>query len=817
MSSKSINVTSVADFETIFPPSDFSLDDKDCLKAGSTLTSTDCMYKDASSSALRALCHFEECTTQDSEACKFPFRYKGRLYDSCIIIDSLEAWCSTKTDVNYNHIDGPNTRGKCSSSCKITHCPVGYFLFNRNCFSFSGMNENDAWASVEESSEYCQETGARLYQPRDIVSLELLKIFKTFKPEGPHLLHKTSISIMSIGGVLDSLTPELSLEYLDGSKGYVYEMLLESPVTSTISDIASYSEDTCIAINQDGELSLDVCSGFNSLKETVGNGNHLTYLCEAKLIMTIGGPDPGKSCSFPFKASENDNASNTCLFDYINEGSWCATEVDKDGLMIPGKWGSCQDEREIAIVGEGAGKQCMLPFLFDRVWQSKCVMDPRDKYWCPTSLDISREFNEGNDEFGYCTEFLYPSITDCPLNYENVGGKCIRVSPYPEDFQSAQFKCQSEGANLLSIMDDSYTNILKAYVTNLESTRSYFHPSLSPDLTSYWIGASVRNFQWSWIGTGQNLSSYSNWLEGTENKGCIQLLCTDNYALAIQVEKRYHWMAEDQSKPKPYICESTCRVGYNWHKNLQKCLKIVQMGQGKTRAKAMLSCAEENSRLLSIRYCNDFEKIGKDAFLQLHSTSEEYWLGYFAGEFKSYKSARTNNLQAGTVDSRGRLSPHNCTCIDGNVDDLAKNGDYSGIFTYNSDLASDISVKLSIFNEKDDDVVKGYICEPENDWSCPEDYIMFQESCYKISMQPLTFSGAHLDCQLKSGHLLRIDYSAQSHFIQEYAKSKSNESPLWVSNRQNIYSGNEDKSYSTLTLEEEDIEGISGLLCKYTC
>ena len=816
MSSQSVNLTS-EDFKLIFPDSTF--EEKNCFKAGSLILSTDCMIQDDTFKVtpLKAVCQYRECLTVNSEVCKFPFRYKGRMFDACITVDSSVPWCSLKTDVDFNHIDEPETKGNCPQSCPVAVCPVGYFLFNGNCLSFSGRSDNDAWESVEQSNQYCLETGARLYQPRDIPSIEHLKLFESeyVKPEGPHFQHKTISSVLSIGGISTSLQPKVMINYLDGSRGYVYEKIMETDgvLTNTITNFELYEKSACLMMNQEGKLSVDECLEYNSLlaTEIENNGNMLGYICEAKHIVTVGGPDAGKACHFPFRAYEGESISQTCIFDYINEGAWCATEVNSDGIMIPGKWGSCEDERAIAYRGKGAGKECIFPFLHDRVWYSHCVLEPREEHWCPTSLGASQEFVEDVDEFGYCTEFSIPTLTECPLNYEKVGGKCIRVSPYPEDFSAGQAKCQTEGANLLSIMDDKLTNILKVYIINLESTRSYFHPSLSPDLTSYWIGGSARNLDWSWLGSGKNFSGYSNWVDETPNKGCIQLMCTDNYGLSIQVEKRFKWMAEDKSKVKPYICESVCRLGYHWHKNIKRCLKIVPLNEGKTRAGAMLACAEENSRLLSVRYCDDLQKIGKDAFVQLKSSQEHFWLGYFGGEFKTYKPDRITNLEEGTIDARGYLSPSNCNLIDQTIKAtvLAAQKEYSGYLFYKSDSAIDVSLGVAHFKDLYDNDIKGFICEPENEWTCPSQYIMFQEECYKFVNTSKLFNEALLECQTDNGELLKVQYSAHFHFLYEYLRSVSAETLIWAGYRRNILSATEDKTYLSSNLQE-DLAIIAG-------
>ena len=67
----------------------------------------------------RSICEYTECGTESGKFCEFPFRYKGRLYDTCITMDDKgsqpgDAWCSTSVDpVTRNHIPGmplPNKR-----------------------------------------------------------------------------------------------------------------------------------------------------------------------------------------------------------------------------------------------------------------------------------------------------------------------------------------------------------------------------------------------------------------------------------------------------------------------------------------------------------------------------------------------------------------------------------------------------------------------------------------------------------------------------------------------------------------------------------
>ena len=75
---------------------------KDCRRSGELSTTFD----------ERSICEYTECGTANGKFCEFPFRYKGRLYDTCITMDDKgsepgDAWCSTSVDPETrNHIPG---------------------------------------------------------------------------------------------------------------------------------------------------------------------------------------------------------------------------------------------------------------------------------------------------------------------------------------------------------------------------------------------------------------------------------------------------------------------------------------------------------------------------------------------------------------------------------------------------------------------------------------------------------------------------------------------------------------------------------------
>ena len=81
-----------------------------------------------------------------------------------------------------------------------------------------------------------------------------------------------------------------------------------------------------------------------------------SYICEARPFATTGGDDPGKPCHFPFKLTKNSSWLHSCVYDKDVRGLdwvWCPTQVDADGVVLPGKTGDCDDERNTAYAGPG--------------------------------------------------------------------------------------------------------------------------------------------------------------------------------------------------------------------------------------------------------------------------------------------------------------------------------------------------------------------------------------------------------------------------------------------------------------------------------
>ena len=76
-------------------------------------------------SAAAGTCSVTEKKSGLVKPCQFPFNFKGQTFESCTTIIGTDpivhgdAWCSTNTDSNDNHIDGGSFYG----DCQRENCP----------------------------------------------------------------------------------------------------------------------------------------------------------------------------------------------------------------------------------------------------------------------------------------------------------------------------------------------------------------------------------------------------------------------------------------------------------------------------------------------------------------------------------------------------------------------------------------------------------------------------------------------------------------------------------------------------------------------
>ena len=155
---------------------------------------------------------------------------------------------------------------------------------------------------------------------------------------------------------------------------------------------------------------------------------------------------------------------------------------------------------------------------------------------------------------------------------------------------------------------------------------------------------------WRWVASWKNLSSYSYWKSGKTGFGCLPLhQCMNTRAMIINAPS-YTWSADDKNKEYPYICVSSCALGYYWQKRAKKCVKIVyEDTEQLSHADASIVCAKDNARLLSIDSCAQFKGLSVDLWYWNADALAKYWVGWYAEGFHVYNDNKR-------VSSAGNVS-----------------------------------------------------------------------------------------------------------------------------------------------------------------
>jgi len=267
-----------------------------------------CQYEHPSNQHY-GLCESVGCYAVSGKVCVFPFRYKGRLYNSCVKLDGAEkAWCSTSTDQDDNHIAG--SEAECEAGCDSNDCPVGYYrLFSdTTCYRVSGSHSDAAVASVAEAEAKCRAEGARLYQPRNFAGFHMLiHSEEDYIGIGKKHFPTSTKSYTAIGLKLrfetDGTTTTL---FADGTEvPENMESGHDSSWNAPVNWAANFPETnddrkTCVAFYRLAMVNIP-CDGFYN--GTDDNDTHLGYICETRVLSTH--PDKGtakgvQTCAVPF-------------------------------------------------------------------------------------------------------------------------------------------------------------------------------------------------------------------------------------------------------------------------------------------------------------------------------------------------------------------------------------------------------------------------------------------------------------------------------------------------------------------------------------
>ncbi|XP_006971033.3 matrix metalloproteinase-9 isoform X1 [Peromyscus maniculatus bairdii] len=159
----------------------------------------------------------------------------------------------------------------------------------------------------------------------------------------------------------------------------------------------------------------------------------LWSLGKGVVVPTYFGNANGAPCHFPFTFEGRSYLA--CTTDGRTDGvPWCSTTADYD---TDRKFGFCPSERLYTEHGNGDGKPCVFPFIFEGRSYSACTTEGRsDGYrWCATTASYDQD-----KLYGFC-----PTRADATVVGGNSAGElCV----FPFVFLGKEYStCTSEGRN----------------------------------------------------------------------------------------------------------------------------------------------------------------------------------------------------------------------------------------------------------------------------------------------------------------------------------------------------------------------------------
>ncbi|KAL1787125.1 matrix metalloproteinase-9 isoform X1 [Sigmodon hispidus] len=157
----------------------------------------------------------------------------------------------------------------------------------------------------------------------------------------------------------------------------------------------------------------------------------LWSLGKGVVVPTYFGNANGAPCHFPFTFEGRSYLA--CTTDGRTDGTpWCSTTADYD---TDRKFGFCPSERLYTEHGNGDGKPCVFPFVFEGRSYSACTTEGRsDGYrWCATTANYDQD-----KLYGFC-----PTRADVTVVGGNSAGElCV----FPFVFLGKEYStCTSEG------------------------------------------------------------------------------------------------------------------------------------------------------------------------------------------------------------------------------------------------------------------------------------------------------------------------------------------------------------------------------------
>ncbi|TRY78180.1 hypothetical protein TCAL_06223 [Tigriopus californicus] len=533
-------------------------------------------------------------------------------------------------------------------------------------------------------------------------------------------------------------------------------------------------------MSPDGKLVNTPCQGYSD-GDITGHGT-LGYLCEARPTEAISEDGAVKVCHFPF--GFNNATYHGCVGPDVADPecaahSWCATKVDENGLMVPGKWAFCSDERSMAY-SQLEGHYCSVPFLMNKRYYETCTrqtLDPNTRmehYWCASKLDTSLTETYVTGLKGKCSDYLIPQDEGCQDHFHLAGNKCVRISTFLVTFDDAHNACLDEGAELLTIEDGQISKDLQILLQNKrQKYLHYFQTNV------FWVGAEYQN-GWKWINSRTNqlkpFGPYTNWKTNMPDLGCPPTMgCSNISRIYVDAESGFTWKAAQREELIGYICQSRCTPPYKWSKNLNSCIYVAI--SNKTIPEAIVDCAKTNATLYAFRNCAELELLRLDMLDAGVPRNANYAIGMFRGLQNSWNSRNPTKAKFQNSKDQGL-----CLARDDYVKlhlrvpvAFGLHLNEAKLSTYNENL-NDPNTRLQKHH---------YVCQMDDNFACPKDYHKYSDTCLKIVHDAeLDMMEAKMACREEKGMILAItanslDVQVITEFIKQN-QSHENTSQYWM-------------------------------------
>ncbi|XP_029637775.1 C-type mannose receptor 2-like isoform X2 [Octopus sinensis] len=331
----------------------------------------------------------------------------------------------------------------------------------------------------------------------------------------------------------------------------------------------------------------------------------------------------------------------------------------------------------------------------------------------------------------------YPFKCDNDRGWEYYNGTCYKFFSEPMSWHNAQFTCEMEDSELITIEDRT----VQFHVNDL--AMKY--------LKSVWIGLRYIEdedkgaYEWQW--TNGKQVSINFWNEGrfpfikeqVKNNTCA---FADPYIKTVNI-----WLSGECHSLKPFMCQKktgTCVDG--WEQHQDSCYQFSFLYR-LTYTKAKEYCEAQNAYLADINSARDQDFIN-DKLKELSDAGiERFWIGLTVDMEGRPEWDNGENVTFTNWPLNGKpRKTHNARCVHIKTNNVegrwVVDNACSQARAFVCKIATDVKVK---------DVAK-----PVEHYSCAPGWFAMSKYCYKFFSASLTWLAAKIACQKHNAHLIKV-------------------------------------------------------------